>query len=373
MVFLFSGCQRYYSFDSYQKGRLLKDNISEKDMCNMVSKDKSSWIEDKQKCSREITNYTMDSFITFNEKCKAIKGNIEIVSENTVCKFHNYFIPADKDSYTKLDKIIQWQNAAILEAEKFKSIKELCQIFEDSTYDGESRSCKFKMDKEIPYEYLFLEKIIREKDNQVYKNEQVEKDNIKNWENEAKNWKGSLDDLCENLTDSKSNFDEKTLGCKTYWKKEIKKYEIMKPLLIEQHKKITEQRNKVFQQKENEEKEKEIQIQKEWERRIGKSQEIIGAKNFILGDRSFMCESYKTYIFYFPKKIKLDLGFNTIQINGSMLFNYVDGYKDYFLYQGYDKDYKIISLKVYRESLLKTTPYSLDIGGLGYYCELIPK
>lgn len=384
ILFLFTGCQRYYSFDTYQKNRLSEDKlntVSEKEMCNMISKNNNSWIEEKQKCLNEITNEDINNLLSFKNKCEIINAKVKI-EHTTLCRINDDLkLVYDENSFNKLDYLISLKYSLKAEAEKYNTIKELCLEFKNTIYNEKNRSCEFIDNKEISekensfskYMYSNMEEIVRKKDNQAYKNEQIEKDNIKNWETEAKNWKGSLDDLCEYLTDSKNNFDEKTLGCKTYWKREIKKYEIMKPFLVEQHQKIREERNKILTQKLNEEREKELQIKIEWEKRIGKSQEIIGAKNFILGDKSFICESYKSYLFFFPKKIKLDIGLDTIQINNSMLFNYVDVYKDYFLYQGYDKNYKIINLKIYREALLKTTPYSLDIDGLGYYCDLVSK
>lgn len=375
MVFLFSGCNLYYDFDNDQKYLISKENISEENMCNMISQNKNAWISDKRKCAKKITDSDVNSLIFFNKNCNSIEGKVEITSENTVCSLYNLNIVYKNENNGNLnnffDKIRQLQYSLRLEADKYNTIKELCPTFEGSIYNEDSRSCKFKSDREIPYEYFYLEKIIRKKDNLSYKNEQIEKADIKTWENEAKNWKGTLDDLCENLTDSKNNFDKQTLSCKTYWKKEIKKYEVMKPFLIDQHHKITAERDKILLQKVQEEREKEIQIKNEWEKRIGKSQEIINVKDFIFGHKSFTCESYKSFLFFFPKKIRLDVGVSTIQINNSFLVNYIDSYKDYFLYQGYDKNDKVINLKVYKQSLLKTTPYSLDIEGLGYYCELL--
>jgi len=346
----------------------------------MISRNNNSWIEDKKKCLNEITNNDVKSLLLFKNKCEIVNGKIE-VEYTTGCRLSDeHFIIHDKDSFRTLDNLAQFQYSLKAEAEKFNTIKELCVKFKNSMYDEKNRNCNFITNKEISeetskdkYVYMIMEKIVRKKDNEAYKNEQIEKANIRVWEIEAKNWEGTLDDLCENLTDSKSNFDKETLSCRTYWKKEIKKYEVMKPFLVEQHQKIVEERNKVLLQKAKEEREKEIQIKNEWENRIGKSQEIINVKGFILDDRSFVCESYKSYWFFFPKRIKLDAGLKTIRINDSMLFKYIDSFKDYYLYQAYTNDNKIINLKIYKDTLLKTTPYSLDIEGLGYYCDLLSK
>ncbi|MCT7555444.1 hypothetical protein [Aliarcobacter butzleri] len=355
VVFIFSGCQLYYSFSNYQDV-LLKNNITEEQMCYMITKNETSWISDKRKCNTEITNDIVKNLILFKQECNQINGVIKVFSEFTTCNIYNdLYIIYDEDYLIKFDEV----SNIIIKSKQYKTIKEICPSFNNAVYDKQSRSCKFNNGS--PFSYRLLEKLLREKDNQVYKKEQ---ENIKNieleWIEEAKNWKGSLDDLCENLTEysAKNSFDKTNLNCTTFDKRKIQKYEVMKPLLVEQHKKITTKRAE-------EEKIRIDQIKQKWQGRIGKSSSLKRGN-------SYLCETPATLfmMLFVPTRIQIDVGYSNVNVDNIASLYYIDSFKDYDLYEGYSADNKYYKLKIYKSALLKTTPYSIDFSGLQYYCEI---
>lgn len=355
--FLFCGCATSSSFYN-QEDALLKHNITEEQMCSMITKNEVSWNPEKRKCNTQVTNDIVKDLILFKLECDRMKGNIKIISELTTCNiFNDLYIVYDKAYSSKFMDVAD----TIDESRNYKTIKEICQYFPNSSYDEQNRSCKFT--DNIPFKYLLLEKLVRNKDTQEYqKEQQVLKKSELQWGEEAKNWKGSLDDLCEQLTDSKRNFNEKTLDCKTFYKAKIPKYDYMKTLLVEQHKRITEEREKLALQKAKEEKILIEKYQQKWENRVGKATKIREKE-------SYSCESYSNkFMFYIPTNFKLDMGYSSIQIQNFMTFHYIDSFKDYDLYEGYKADYTMYKLKIYKNKLLETTPYNMNIEGVGYFC-----
>lgn len=369
-IFIFSGCERYYSFDNYQNTAIIDSGISQEEICNIISQNKTSWISENNKCTTKITDNLVRNAILFSKLCsnKFRNGEIQITSGKTTCKIYNSYIDFQDNFDEKFQKFDNWKSRLLEESKDVQTIEEICPVFKNTTYNSSSRSCEFPKNEIIPSAYMILEESIRKRDTIAYKKEVQKFKNIKLWEEEAKNWKGSLDDLCENLTEysNKNSFDKNSLNCTTFNKQKIEKYDVMKPYLVEQHKRIMEKREKIALEKAEEEKVLIAEHKQKWENRIGKSSKIKSGKSYICETNVSINPVYGIYI---PRKINLDAGYSTIEIQNYMTFYYVDSFEDYELYKGYTNDYKMYKLQINNNKILKTKPYSFYLEGIGYYCE----
>lgn len=364
---LLSGCQKYHSFDSFHKISMSNSGISEEMICKVITSDKNSWIKETNRCKsdKNFDFNLVNSAILFSKLCSSEDGSIETVDGKTICLVNSIRIDFSDGFDKKFKDYKNYQLKIIDLNHDVKTIKELCVIVEGE-YNANDRTCNSINNPQLYSAYLILEKVIRPKDQIVAKKEQENSKKIKLWTKEAKEWKGSLDELCEQITNSRNAFDKITLSCTYYGNEKIDKYEIMKPLLLEQHQRIVQEREKNAAKRAKETEEKNAEKLKIWENRVGKSAHIKSGKSYI-------CESYinvnPLYGIYIPRTINLDVGYRTIEIQNYMTFQYIDSFEDYELYKGYTKDYKIYKLQVNKSKILQNKPYSFYLEGIGYYCE----
>ena len=367
VVLILGGCQKYHTFDSVHKRSMSDNGVSEEMICKIISSDSNSWIKETNKCKSEkdFNFILVNSAILFSILCSSEGGSIEILEQKTICSVNNiriYFI----DGFDKKFKEYKNYKLKLIDLNHdVKTIKELCYIV-DGKYNTNDRTCGSINNPELQSVYLILEKVILPKDRIVVKKEEENSKNIQLWTKEAKEWKGTLDELCEQITNLRNTFDKNTLSCTYYGNKKIDKYEIMKPLLLEQHQRIVQEREKNTVKLAKEAEEKNAEKLRIWENRVGKSAHIKSGKSYI-------CESYininPLYGIYIPKIINLDVGYSSIEIQNYMTFKYIDSFEDYELYKGYTQDYKMYKLQVNKSKKLQTTPYSFYLEGIGYYCE----
>lgn len=367
VVLILGGCQKYHSFDSFHKISMSNSGISEEMICKVITSDKNSWIKETNRCKsdKNFDFNLVNSAILFSKLCSSEGGSIETVDGKTICLVNSIRIDFSDGFDKKFKDYKNYQLKIIDLNHDVKTIKELCVIVEGE-YNANDRTCNSINNPQLYSAYLILEKVIRPKDQIVAKKEQENSKNIQLWTKEAKEWKGTLDELCEQITNLRNTFDKNTLSCTYYGNKKIDKYEIMKPLLLEQHQRIVQEREKNAVKLAKEAEEKNAEKLRIWENRVGKSAHIKSGKSYI-------CESYininPLYGIYIPKIINLDVGYSSIEIQNYMTFKYIDSFEDYELYKGYTQDYKMYKLQVNKSKKLQTTPYSFYLEGIGYYCE----
>lgn len=368
-IIILSGCGSY-PLDPQINNQLNQSGLTVTQLCNYIGESTT----DYNQCRGEITKEYATIVIKFKNSCDEIRGQFnndlscnilvydpltdwERVAKYTLNSRQELYNYIEKQKYRKSEKYLTEKS------QEYNTIQDLCNDFSNTSYDAFSRTCRFH-GKYKPAEYPLLEKIVREKDNKVVD----EENNIRyqEWVREAKEFKGSLDNLCEYITGKPYEFNEKTLECRTRTNIDEKKYASMKPLLIEQHNKITKEKDEL-KQKEKQEKILALEsFNQKWENRVNKAKQLELGKSYICETNAY--GNVKNSIF-FNVLGKVKVGENSVDFNGHILY-LRDDYISYYLLEGYsNNNYNIIRGKLFKGKGLNNSPYNLEINGMSYFCE----
>ena len=218
---------------------------------------------------------------------------------------------------------------------------------------------------------LNQEKTITEKNDKLFEEMQEQKIRDKKiresrWKEEAKLFNGTLQELCESITKRSNTYSSNGQKCMSDHPILNQKYNTMKPLLIDKHNKIINDRNEAkLKQKELQLKLEEAFKQK-WEDRINKVKRVESGKSYICETDAY---GNVTNSIFSPTKGELRIGESSIDFNGHILYS-IDDYGTYFLLEGHNRsNYKTIRGKLFKEKGLNNSPYNLEINGNGYFCE----
>lgn len=379
-VGLLLGCGNY-AFSPQMNEKLAQSGLIPKFMCNHLN----GGIMYEDGCNKEIDEEYINNVIEFRNICRKADGlfdnkemNCAIYTEYaSIAKQATININSfnkGKDGLSNLNSFVERKNMKKLiwaeKAKKYNTIENLCNTFNGAKYEEETRTCRF-YNNDIPFEYIFIEELIREKDTQVLKrineNQRIKENQ---WIEEAKLFKGSLKELCESFTNSKNTFNEDTLKCFIDNPTLKQKYNIMQPLLVDQHNKImsvVKEEEKKVKQKEEEKKVASLELfNQKWKDRVNKAKQVEQGK-------SYTCETNvygnTTNSIFSLVSAPLRVGDNSIEFNGIILY-LRDDYTSYYLAEGYNySNNKIIRGKLFKGKGLKDSPYNLEISGVGFFCE----
>lgn len=370
---------------------------------NAMCKSIDGGIPSDNGCNYEITQEHINLAIEFRDTCNKIEGMFK--SEEISCLVYTgYSLKSTPTKYTlngfkknlnnsldlykdfekEKEKNLIWAE----KAKKFNSIEDLCNSFSEKPYYNEkTRTCKFN-NNIIPNEYIFMEKLVRDKDNQILK-KILEAKKIKedNWKEEAKLFNGSIKELCESITNKNNTYNESSLECTIVEPISKEKYDTMKPIVIERLQKLSIEKKELekrelerkIKQKEDDDLNKKEEVKRKeelknaelmeafkekWRNRINKAKELEQGGTYI-------CEAniYGTNNIFSTVSGRLSVGSISIEFNGHIL-HIRDDYISYYLLEGYSSNnYQIIRGKLFKGKGLKDSSYNLEINGRGYFCE----
>lgn len=395
------GCGNNYAPSPQMNTQLSQKGLNLNAICNSIEGGVSS----DSGCNHEITQEHINLAIEFRDTCNKIEGMFN--SEQMSClAYTGYSLKSTPTKYTlngfkknlsnsldlykdfekEKEKNLIWAE----KAKKFNSIEDLCNSFSEKPYYNEkTRTCKFN-NNIIPNEYIFMEKLVRDKDNQILK-KILEAKKIKEdaWKEEAKLFNGSIKELCESITTKNNTYNENSLECTIVEPISKEKYDTMKPIVIERLQKLIiekkelekrELERKIKQKEEDELNKKEEEKKKEelrtielkeafkekWRNRVNKAKQVEQGKSYICETNAY---GNTTNSIFSLVSAPLSVGENSIEFNGIILY-LRDDYTSYYLAEGYNySNNKIIRGKLFKGKGLKDSPYNLEISGVGFFCE----
>lgn len=393
----------FFGIDDETKAKMAQNNLTLEEVCDANKEElhykcKELYIEmehvDKALRLREekqkTTSNNLEKFKKLQSKCDEVGGSFSegssdhsdderIAYSKCEWRFSTFRFENLDQFLAKANEYIDKRNAKrsawAKEAEKYSTVKELCNSDEWSIYslqyEDEKRDCYFPYESDDFEKFSYIKSLVLPKDKEQALIATAQ--NPAKWEKEAKSFKGTLDELCSNISFEYINdfavwwWVPNTLECKTGNKIVDEKYLFMKPLLIKQHEAVMAKREKQVAAQKEKVVVNERQNEAKWKARLGHTNPLK------LGS-SYKCEPEPKWgglisSLYGDIKVELSLGRNTAEFGGNV-YQAIDELNNHYLYSGNNSTtHKSSSIKVLKSSGVKGGNTNISVDNIGYYCE----